>query len=87
MELVEALKGSKGSEMITALLIATSFAVGRDVGRLNAETLRTLPGVPRVSVPVSVAKPQHRIIHILDWHYVQRPRSTARRTFFDRLQV
>ena len=37
-----------------------------------ADTLRGLPGVYRVDVPLSPVKPRKRIVHFLDWHYVDR---------------
>ena len=37
-----------------------------------ALTLRALPGVSRVDTPLSPAKPRQRIVHFLDWHFVDR---------------
>ena len=39
---------------------------------LSADELRTLPGVDSVELRLAPASPTRRIIHILDWHFVDR---------------
>jgi hypothetical protein len=43
-----------------------------DLAAPLATTLKGLPGVVKVDVPLSPAKPRTRIVHILDWHFVDK---------------
>jgi hypothetical protein len=43
-----------------------------DLSAPTVEILRQLPGVASVEVLVAAKKPTHRVIHLADWHFVDR---------------